>query len=316
MTQPPRSPRLSPNGPKAAGRHRPSVTATDDASVPLQQSLSPDSLAHYQREISRLPLLTPAEEIELAKRARAGEPGALDQLVERNLRFVVSAARKFERMAPIEDLIQEGNIGLMRAAEKFDPDRGVRFVGYAKHWIEQSMRAHLAAVQRPMRLPINRQTQLLHVRRAAQTLHTLLKHQPTIQEIALATSIPSGTIRTLMEADRQEHSLQDLGHDGTGASMADRLADVGAQTDGRLLSSDRARAIERLLEVLRPRDAQVLRLWFGIGTGRAATLDEIGQTLSVTRERVRQIRDRAILRLRQSATDAEREWLQDVFFDG
>jgi len=211
-----------------------------------------DILDQYLYEVSTYPLLKGNEEIEVARRIRAGDADALQELVQRNLRFVISVAKKYQnRGMPLIDLIGEGNVGLLTAARKFDPDQGVKFISYAVWWIRQAILSSLARQGRTVRVPLNRTADLSRIIKASEILRQKMRREPT--------------------PDTEEEAMN------------------------RFLNDE----IEAALSTLPPRDAKVLRLYFGLEGGREHTLEEIGSLLGVTRERVRQLRDRALKRLRE-----------------
>lgn len=262
-----------------------------------------DILDQYFAEVSRFPLLTADGEKALARRIRSGDHDAMEELVRRNLRFVVSVAKKYQnRGMPLIDLIGEGNVGLMTAARKFDPDQGVKFISYAVWWIRQAILAALARQGRTVRVPLNRTADLSRVIKAIAMLREKLTREPTPLEISHVTGISTeivGALSTLNTADvRLDASI---GKDSDRALIERFAAEDGSTPEGQLLEQFKSREVERALLTLPPRDAKILRLYFGLEADREHTLDEIGKMLGVTRERVRQLRDRALKRLRQGA---------------
>jgi RNA polymerase primary sigma factor len=262
-----------------------------------------DILDQYFAEVSRFPLLTADGEKALARRIRAGDQDAMEELVRRNLRFVVSVAKKYQnRGMPLIDLIGEGNVGLMTAARKFDPDQGVKFISYAVWWIRQAILAALARQGRTVRVPLNRTADLSRVIKAIAMLREKLTREPTPVEISQVTGISTeivGALSTLNSADvRLDASI---GKDSDRAMIERFAVEEGATPEVQLLEQFKSSAVERALLTLPPRDAKILRLYFGLEADREHTLDEIGKILGVTRERVRQLRDRALKRLRQGA---------------
>ena len=262
-----------------------------------------DILDQYFAEVSRFPLLTADGEQALARRIRSGDQDAMEELVRRNLRFVVSVAKKYQnRGMPLIDLIGEGNVGLMTAARKFDPDQGVKFISYAVWWIRQAILAALARQGRTVRVPLNRTADLSRVIKAIAMLREKLTREPTPREISQVTGISTeivGALSTLNSADvRLDASV---GKDSDRALIERFATDDGATPEGQLLEQFKSHEVERALLSLPARDAKILRLYFGLEADREHTLDEIGKLLGVTRERVRQLRDRALKRLRQGA---------------
>lgn len=259
-----------------------------------------DILDQYLHEVSKTPLLTPAQEIAVARRVQAGDEEAMQELVKRNLRFVISVAKKYQnRGLALTDLIGEGNIGLMTAARKFDPDQGVKFISYAVWWIRQSILAALARHGRTVRVPLNRTADLSRIIKAAEAMRQDLGREPTPEELSAATNLAVDVVQALSALNAAEVRL-DAPLDPSGdRSLIDRFAaegvgDTEEEVMGRFLSDE----VRRALATLPPRDAKVLSLYFGLDGGREYTLEEIGTMLGVTRERVRQLRDRALKRLK------------------
>jgi RNA polymerase primary sigma factor len=258
-----------------------------------------DLLDQYLQEVSRSPLLTARQELAIARRVRAGDELAMEELVKRNLRFVISVAKKYQnRGLALTDLIGEGNVGLLTAARKFDPDQGVKFISYAVWWIRQAILASLARQGRTVRVPLNRTADLSRIVRTAENLRQELRREPTPEEIAQSTGLSVDVVQSLAALNTSEIRL-DAPLDPEGVRslierfIADEQGDPEAQAMDKFLSEE----IENALRTLPPRDAKVLRLYFGLDGGREHTLEEIGGMLGVTRERVRQLRDRALKRL-------------------
>src|SRR3954465_3336293 len=260
-----------------------------------------DILDQYLFEVSKTPLLTAQQEIAVARKVRAGDQDAMQELVKRNLRFVISVAKKYQnRGLPLTDLIGEGNVGLLTAARKFDPDQGVKFISYAVWWIRQAILASLARQGRTVRVPLNRTADLSRIIRTAETLRQELRREPTPEEIAEATGLALDVVQSLAALNTADVRLDaPLDPEGDRSLIdrfiADEQGDAEEQAMDRFLSEE----IEAALRTLPPRDAKVLRLYFGLDGGREHTLEEIGGMLGVTRERVRQLRDRALKRLRE-----------------
>ena len=261
-----------------------------------------DILDQYLYEVSTYPLLKGTEEIDLAKKIRAGDQDALQELVKRNLRFVISVAKKYQnRGLPLIDLIGEGNVGLLTAARKFDPDQGVKFISYAVWWIRQAILSALARQGRTVRVPLNRTADLSQhhqgVRdppaeaqpraepRGAVAAHRSLAWTSCSRSPRSTRATSASTRRWIPKAIARSSS----------ASSPTRCPDTEEEAMNRFLTDE----IEQALGTLPPRDAKVLRLYFGLEGGREHTLEEIGSMLGVTRERVRQLRDRALKRLRE-----------------
>lgn len=263
-----------------------------------------ESLDLYLDEISRVPLLSRDEEIELARKAFKGNIAAQEKLARHNVRFVVSVAKKFQnRGVPLVDLIGEGNLGLMTAARKFDPDRGVKFISYAVWWIRQAVQAAIARHGRPVRVPLNRTADLSRLGRTTTLLKDRLGRMPTTEELARATGLTVEAVRSLSALNSEAVRLDHPTRDGEGNERMERFHAADQEgTDFIALQNSQTHDIELALASLPPRDAKVLRLYFGLDDGNSRTLEEIGRMMGVTRERIRQLRDRALLRLREGET--------------
>ncbi len=260
-----------------------------------------DILDQYLYEVSQTPLLTTPQEIAIARLVRQGDPEAMQELVKRNLRFVISVAKKYQnRGLQLTDLIGEGNVGLLTAARKFDPDQGVKFISYAVWWIRQAILASLARQGRTVRVPLNRTADLSRIVRTAETLRQELRREPTPEEIAKSTGLSLEVVQSLAALNTSEVRLDaPLDPDGD-RSLIDRfIADDQSDAEEQAMDKFLTAEIEGALATLPSRDAKVLRLYFGLDGGREHTLEEIGGMLGVTRERVRQLRDRALKRLRE-----------------
>jgi RNA polymerase primary sigma factor len=259
-----------------------------------------DILDQYLFEVSKTPLLTPPQEMAVARLVRAGDPDAMQELVKRNLRFVISVAKKYQnRGMGLSDLIGEGNLGLLTAARKFDPDQGVKFISYAVWWIRQSILAALARHGRTVRVPLNRTADLSRITRTSETLRQELRREPTPEEIAANLGLSVDVVRSLAALNTAEVRLDSpLDPEGE-RSLIDRFMAEEQGPEEQAMERFLAEQIDLALRTLAARDAKVLRLYFGLDGGREHTLEEIGGMLGVTRERVRQLRDRALKRLRE-----------------
>jgi RNA polymerase primary sigma factor len=268
-----------------------------------------ESLDFYLQEISRIPLLKIEEETALARRAFRGDVEAQEKLARHNVRFVVSVAKKFQnRGVPLMDLIGEGNLGLMTAARKFDPDRGVKFISYAVWWIRQAIQAAIARHGRPVRVPLNRTADLNRLGRATTLLTEKLGRMPTTEELVKATGLTRDAVRALsalhIEAMRLDHPVREADDRG----RMERFVPLTQEgTDASTMANSRTTDLDTALAALPPRDAKVLRLYFGLDDGRTRTLEEIGRMMGVTRERIRQLRDRALRQLREQHGDKLRD---------
>jgi RNA polymerase primary sigma factor len=260
-----------------------------------------DILDQYLYEVSKTPLLTSQQEIAIAKRVRAGDEEAMQELVKRNLRFVISVAKKYQnRGLALTDLIGEGNVGLLTAARKFDPDQGVKFISYAVWWIRQAILASLARQGRTVRVPLNRTADLSRIVRTAENLRQELRREPTPEEIAQSTGLSVDVVQSLAALNTSDVRLDaPLDPEGDRSLIERFIADEQGDPEAQAMDKFLSEEIESALRTLPPRDAKVLRLYFGLDGGREHTLEEIGGMLGVTRERVRQLRDRALKRLRE-----------------
>jgi RNA polymerase primary sigma factor len=279
---------------KRRSRKNPLVGFT--ASVEEQSALD-----QYLRDVSRHELITPEQEKELGARAQKGDEEAIQELARANLRFVISVAKKYQnRGVSLTDLIQEGNVGLVTAARKFDPDQGVKFISYAVWWIRQAILASLANQGRAVRVPLNRASDLARIFREKERLKQELRREPTAEELSVATDLTPELVESLQTLNAAEIRLDAPIGDSEDSQLVERFiseeaAEPEMEVEGRLLGE----AISEALETLEPRDAKVLRLYFGLEGEREHTLEEIGNMLGVTRERIRQLRDRALRRLRE-----------------
>ena len=260
-----------------------------------------ESLDLYLDEISRIPLLAAEEEKALARKAFKGDVVAQERLARHNVRFVVSVAKKFQnRGVPLMDLIGEGNLGLMTAARKFDPDRGVKFISYAVWWIRQAIQASIARQGRSVRVPLNRTADLNRLARTTTLLKERLGRMPTLEELVRATGLTPEAVRSLSALHTEAVRLDHPTREGDSTERIERFAaPEDKATDAATMAKSRTDDIDAALATLAPRDAKVLRLYFGLDDGRSRTLEEIGRMMGVTRERIRQLRDRALTRLRE-----------------
>ena len=260
-----------------------------------------DILDQYLYEVSQTPLLSAQQEIAIARRVRAGDEEAMQELVKRNLRFVISVAKKYQnRGMALTDLIGEGNVGLLTAARKFDPDQGVKFISYAVWWIRQAILASLARQGRTVRVPLNRTADLSKIVRTAEALRQELRREPTPEEIAQSTGLSLEVVPSLAALNTSDVRLDaPLDPEGDRSLIERFIAEDQGDAEEQAMDSFLSEEIESALRTLPPRDAKVLRLYFGLAGGREHTLEEIGGMLGVTRERVRQLRDRALKRLRE-----------------
>ncbi|HEX7120209.1 MAG TPA: RNA polymerase sigma factor RpoD/SigA [Longimicrobiales bacterium] len=265
-----------------------------------------DSFDQYLFDVEKYPLIEdPEEERELARRARAGDKEAAERLVTANLRFVISYVKKYQgRGLGLAELVCIGNEGLLKAVKKFDPDKGVKFISYAVWWIRQTVLQALAEQTRSVRIPLNQNSNLVKLSRTETALTQLLGRSPTDQEIAEEMDEPVETVRALRRVAASELSLDapiDRG-DRDSASFGERFAGAEAEDiEESVESQARREFLDRMFEkYLTERERKILYLYYGLDDGEERTLEEIGSLLGVTRERIRQIRNRAFEKLRES----------------
>ena len=258
------------------------------------------SLDVYLRDIARYPLISRAEEAVLAQRIRRGDQEALDPLIRSNLRFVVSVAKKYQHQGvSLADLINEGNLGLIRAAHKFDETREIKFISYAVWWIRQSILQALADQSRIVRVPLNRAGEMHRIGRRTSALQQELGRDPTAGEIAEGMDLDVVEVERTLAISRAHLSLDAPTSTGDDARLLDHIADArGRGADADAIDHARTECIEAALGSLREREARIVRLYFGLDSAEAYTLEQIGEMMGITRERVRQIKDKALMRLR------------------
>ena len=261
------------------------------------------SLDQYLKEISRYPLIDKAEEARLAKRIKRGEEEALDKLVRSNLRFVVSVAKKYQSQGvPLSDLINEGNLGLIRAAHKFDETKGIKFISYAVWWIRQAILQALAEQSRIVRVPLNRAGALHRIGRRSSALLHELGREPTVEEIADDLDISQQEVERTLAISQSHLSLDAPITPGEDHRLLDYLPDQYAPApEDETYDHALKDSVESALSSLKEREAKILRLYFGVDDQQPMTLEEIGTLMSITRERVRQIKQRALIRLRHAS---------------
>ncbi|RMD76366.1 MAG: sigma-70 family RNA polymerase sigma factor [Bacteroidetes bacterium] len=259
------------------------------------------SLEKYLQEIGKVDLLTPEEEVELAKRIKQGDQEALEKLTKANLRFVVSVAKQYQNQGlSLSDLINEGNLGLIKAAQRFDETRGFKFISYAVWWIRQSILQALAEQSRIVRLPLNKVGSLNKINKAFSQLEQEFEREPSAEELAEVLEISSDEVETTLSVAARHVSMDAPFVDGEDNSLLDVLENTttpGTDEDLEYRESLR-REIERSLSTLTERQRDVVKLYFGIGVEHPMSLEDIGEKFGLTRERVRQIKDKAISKLR------------------
>lgn len=266
------------------------------------KSPADDTLGMYLREVRTIPLLTPEEERALARQVKDGDAAALNELVRRNLRFVVSVAKQYSKSGvPFEDLINEGNLGLIRAAKRFDVDRGYRFISYAVWWVRQAILQYMAEHSRTVRLPLNKSTRLTKVTKASQRLSQQLGRDPQPDEVAAYLDMKTEEVEQVLSMPTRRFSIDEPAEGRDHDFHVDTLTDettIGPEDSA--LELTRKEDIQQALSSLNAREEDILMRYFGLGGKDPHTLEEIGRVYKLTRERVRQIRDRAIWRLRNS----------------
>ena len=259
------------------------------------------SLDKYLQEIGHEELLTTDEEVELAQRIRKGDKRALERLTKANLRFVVSVAKQYQNQGlSLPDLINEGNVGLIKAAEKFDETRGFKFISYAVWWIRQSILQAIAEQSRLVRLPLNQVGSVNKITRELNKFEQEHERKPSVDEIAERVDLPEDKIADAMKANSRHVSMDAPIADGEDSSMIDFLSGDSSNTDRELAIESLKAEVSRILKLLTDKEQKVLRAFFGIDGSPEMTLDEIGEKYNRTRERVRQIKEKALRRLRHN----------------
>jgi len=261
------------------------------------------SLDKYLQEIGKVDLLTPDEEVELAKRIKEGDQIALEKLTKANLRFVVSVAKQYQNQGlSLGDLINEGNLGLIKAAQRFDETRGFKFISYAVWWIRQSILQALAEQSRIVRLPLNRVGSLNKISKTFSELEQKYEREPSPEELAEVLDVTTAEVVDTMKISGRHVSMDAPFIQGEENSLLDVLENDSEETpDSGLMNDSLRREVQRALSTLTQREADVITLYFGLNGEHAMTLEEIGEKFNLTRERVRQIKEKAIRRLRHTS---------------
>lgn len=277
----------------------PSFTIRDSASVDK-----------YLQEISREDLITVEEEVDLARRIREGDQEACDKLIKANLRFVVSVAKQYQNQGlPLPDLISEGNVGLIKAAQKFDETRGFKFISYAVWWIRQSILQALAEQSRIVRLPLNQVGNLNKISKAQARFEQENERRPSAEELAESVGVPEDKIADTLKVSGRHVSVDAPFSADEDNSLLDVLAnDDSPMADASLNQESLAKEVERALKQLSEREREILKMFFGIGCTELS-LEEIGAKFDLTRERVRQIKEKAIKRLKGSRSNLLKNYL-------
>ena len=261
------------------------------------------SLDKYLQDISKIPLITADEEVELAQQIKKGSQPALDKLTKANLRFVVSVAKQYQNQGlKLTDLINEGNAGLVKAAKRFDETRGFKFISYAVWWIRQSILQAIAEQARIVRLPLNKIGTINKIRKAYAYLEQLHQRPPNAQEIARELDISVREVKSSMKNQGRHTSMDAPLKQGEDYNLYDLMSQKESpRPDKELMQESLSTEIDRALNTLPEKEAQVLKMSYGIGEKHPMTLEEIGQTFDLTRERIRQIREKAIRRLKHGS---------------
>lgn len=269
----------------------PSITSRDSA-----------FLDKYLSDISKESLLTPEEEAQLAKKVREGDPVALEKLIRANLRFVVSVAKQYQHFGvSLADLINEGNIGLIKAAHRFDETRGFKFISYAVWWIRQSIHNAITEHSRVIRVPSNQSSYIHKINRLIQSFEQTNEREPTPEEISEMTDIEYNKVRDLLHVTRKHVSLDEPLVDGEDGCLLDLICSQNfSETDNNLIKESLFYEIRRSMSYLTEKEREVLVLFFGLNNSQPLSLDEISEQMGISIERVRQIKERAIRRLRNS----------------
>ena len=261
------------------------------------------SLDKYLQEIGREELITAEEEVQLAKKIRDGDQTSLEKLTKANLRFVVSVAKQYQNQGlSLPDLINEGNLGLIKAAKRFDETRGFKFISYAVWWIRQSILQALAEQSRIVRLPLNQVGSLNKINKAYSKLEQEFEREPSPEELSKILDLPEDKIMDTMKVSGRHVSMDAPFQQGEEGSLVDVLVNHDSpRADNQLMNESLSKEIDRALSTLTERERDVIKLFFGIGIPHGLTLEEIGAKFDLTRERVRQIKEKAVRRLRHSS---------------
>lgn len=262
------------------------------------------SLDRYLQEIGRVELITAEEEVELARRIKQGDQGALEKLTKANLRFVVSVSKQYQNQGlTLPDLINEGNLGLIKAAQRFDETRGFKFISYAVWWIRQSILQALAEQSRIVRLPLNKIGTINKVRKTFNELEQKFEREPQDHEIAELMDLSLSEVKTSMKNNKRHVSMDaPISNDEDSSNMYEVMTSEDLpDPDNVLIHESLSNEIESTLTSLPAREAEVIRMFFGLGGRRAHSLEEIGDFFDLTRERVRQIKEKAVRRLKVSS---------------
>jgi len=262
------------------------------------------SFEKYLQDISKEQMISPEEEVELAQQIKAGNKEALDKLVKANLRFVVSVAKQYQNQGlGLQDLINEGNLGLIKAAKRFDETRGFKFISYAVWWIRQSISHAIADQSRIVRLPVNQLGAVNRIKKEVSRLEQKYNRPPTIEEISEAIDLAPDKIREIIKIAARHVSMDAPVNNEDDTNFIDTfVSEDVTRTDSILLKESLEHEISKALDVLDPREKELICMFFGIGMSHEFTLDEIGERFNLTREGARQIKEKAIKKLKKSGT--------------
>jgi len=287
------------------------VTITDEilAPAPAPEEIEPEAVSTepqanmlqlYLREIGQVKLLTPVEELALAKRVKRGDKKAREHMITANLRLVVKIARSYEAFGvPLLDLINEGNIGLIKGVQRFDHKKGAKLSTYASWWIKQAIRRALSNQSKTIRLPVHVVEKLTHIRKAEVRLRETLDREPTDEEVADDLGYKLHRIRQYRDASRAPVSLDSPINEDNATSVAEHVADANAAAPfDEILNRNDTELVQEVLATLSARESRILALRFGLDNGKPKTLEEVGARLGVTRERIRQIQEEALQKMR------------------
>jgi RNA polymerase primary sigma factor len=320
-----RSPEL--HGPPATSRRLRKASSKPVVGTPVEtdagerderQQVRGDALQLYLREIGQVKLLTAAEEVALARRIRRGDKAARELMIKANLRLVVKIARDYEGLGlPLLDLINEGNIGLMKGVERFDPRKGAKLSTYAAWWIKQNIRRALGNQSKTIRLPVHVVDKIAHIRRAEMKLRESLERDPSDEELGGELGLDARRVRRYRQASKAPVSLDSPMEGDDTNPVAEVVADPNAAAPfDRLVHDNDVELVREVLATLTPRESSILEMRYGLQSGTPMTLEQVGERFGVTRERIRQIQDEALVKLRvrmqQRDTPSEEEDMHSV----
>ena len=272
------------------------------------------ALDKYLADIAKEPMISPEEEVELAQKIKMGDMNALDRLVRANLRFVVSVAKQYQNQGlGLADLINEGNVGLIKAAQRFDETKGFKFISYAVWWIRQAILQAVAEQSRMVRLPLNQVGFLSRVKKTASMLEQLYQRKPTVKEIADELEMPEDKVEAILKVNSKEVSMDaPVSSDDDMAFIDTVVPEDNNDADRQIVSEMESAEIKRSLSVLNERERQVVVYYYGLdGNSHSYTLEEIGSMMDMTRERVRQVKDKALKKLRRRSKKSLQRVLND-----